>query len=272
MLKILVQIVFSIILFGSSLIAKNIPLVKNIDIYIPYKEFSVIEFPFEIKGYAFTPFTYKIEIKNEKKELDPTYSTPSLDKTPSSVSQKLKKLTKSKLAAKQHSSPINVARGNNFFRFYPKRVGKTELLVWGYKKFPVMIKLHITKDPTKYDRQIKFLDYSANEKVAENFESASHDRVIIKITKALFANTLPGGYRNFSSHKEYISNNLNMQLVRTIIGKRYKGEEYILTNIGSDTVNLEAQMFEGKGIYGITFINNILTPKKSTKVFVVREK
>jgi len=272
MLKILVQTVFSLVLIGSALVAKDIPLVRNIDIYIPYKEFSVIEFPFKIKGYAFTPFVYKAEIKDKKIGLDPTYKTPSLKKAPSSIPQKVIKATKNKLKAKKHATPINVAKGNNFFRLYPKKIGKTELLVWGYKEYPVMIKLHVTKDVTKYDKQIKFLDYSIKEAKAKKFESSSHDRVVIKITKALYLKTLPQGYKNRSLHTEYISNDLHVELTKTIIGKRYKGEEYILTNNNSDTVTLMPEMFEGKGIYGVTFINNILTPKSSTRVFIVRER
>lgn len=272
MLKILVQTVFSLVLIGSMLIAKEIPLVKNIDIYVPYKEFSVIEFPFKIRGYAFTPFTYKAVVKDKKVDLAPTYATPSLEKKPSSLSKKVIRATKNKLASKKPITPIDVAKGNNFFRLYAKKIGKTELLVWGYKEYPVMIKLHVTKDKTKYDKQIKFLDYSIRETKAKEFESASHDRVVIKITKALFLNVLPQGYKNKTLHKEYISNNLHVKLINTIVGKRYKGEEYILTNKHSDTVTLMAEMFEGKGIYGVTFINNILTPNSSTRVFIVRER
>jgi len=272
MLKILVRTVFSLVLVGSILLAKDIPLVKNIDIYVPYKEFSVIEFPFKIKGYAFTPFVYKAKVKDKKIELAPTYATPSLEKTSSSTSEKVIRATKNKLAAKKPATPIDIAKGDNFFRLYPKKIGKTELLVWGYKEYPIMIKLHVTKDVRIYDKQIKFLDYSIKETKAEKFESTGHDRVVIKITKALFLNTLPQGYKNRSLRKEYISNNLHVKLTKTITGKRYKGEEYILTNKYSDTVTLVAEMFEGKGIYGVTFINNILVPKSSTRVFIVRER
>jgi len=270
MLKILVQTVFSLFLISSMLVSKEIPLVKNIDIYVPYKEFSVIEFPFKIKGYAFTPFVYKAKVKDKKKDLAPTYTSPSLEKMPSSASEKLKRSVKSKLAAKKPSTPIDVAKGNNFFRLYPKKIGKTELLVWGYKEYPVMIKLHVTKDATKYDKQIKFLDYSIKESKAEKFESSGHDRVVIKITKALFLNKLPQGYKNLSLHKEYISNNLHVKLTKTITGKKYKGEEYVLTNNSPDTITLVAEMFEREGIYGVTFINNILVPESSTRVFIVR--
>lgn len=272
MLKILVQTVFSLVLISSVLLAKDIPLVKNIDIYVPYKEFSVIEFPFKIKGYAFTPFVYKAKVEDKKTELDPTYATPSLENTPSSTSEKVIRATKNKLATRKPETPIDIAKGDNFFRLYPKKIGKTELLVWGYKEYPVMINLHVTKDVMKYDKQIKFLDYSIKETEAEKLESTGHDRVIIKITKALFLNTLPQGYKNRSLHKEYISNDLHVKLTKTITGKRYKGEEYILTNKHSDTVTLVAEMFEGKGIYSVTFINNILVPKSSTRVFIVRER
>lgn len=274
MLKILVQTVFSLIVISSLSIARNIPLVKNIDIYIPYKEFSVIEFPFKIKGYAFTPFVYSVKLSNKdnKLGLSATYSTPSLQKKASSMPEKVRNAVNRKMKAKKKSTPIDVAKGNNFFRFYPKKIGKTELLVWGYKKFPVMIKLHITKDPTKYNRQIKFLDYSIDEAKAKRFESASHDRVIIKITKALFLNTLPRGYRNIALDNEYISGNLDVKLIKTILGRRYKGEEYILKNKSSNTITLVPEMFEGKGIYGVTFLNNILVPKSSARVFIVREK
>ena len=59
MLKILAQIACSSI-FAVSIVtqaqAKDVPLVKQITFKIPLKEFSIIEFPFEIKSHDFSPF------------------------------------------------------------------------------------------------------------------------------------------------------------------------------------------------------------------------
>jgi len=57
MLKILLLIVFSVLYLN----AKNIPMVQNIEIYVPTKEWVVIELPFEIKAKNFTPFVYQIK-------------------------------------------------------------------------------------------------------------------------------------------------------------------------------------------------------------------
>jgi len=278
MLKILAQIVCSLLIFVTSSVAKDVPLVKNIDIYIPYKEFSVIEFPFEVKGYDFTPFVYtkSIGIKKDK-SIDPTsYKAPSLQPSVKSLSnrKKVTKLVKQRLAMKKakNSSPINVAKGKNLFRLYPKKVGKTELLVWGYKKFPIMINLIITKDVTKANKLISFIDLSQDLKKAEDFESTYHDRVIVKITKALYANSLPRGYKEEITKKEFFSNTLHVVLIKRYLGRRYMGEEYIVINKNDKTISLDSKMFEGNGIYGITFINNILSPGSSTRVFVVRER
>lgn len=278
MLKILAQIVCSLLIFATATVAKEVPLVKNINIYIPYKEFSVIEFPFKIKGYDFTPFVYTKEVKTKKDtSVDPTsYKAPSLPSSKKNVSNraKVKRLVQQRLALKKAKagSPINVAKGKNLFRLYPKKVGKTELLVWGYKKFPIMINLIITKDITKANKLISFIDLSQNLKKAGDFESSYHDKVVIKITNALYNNSLPRGYKEDVIKKEYFSNSIHIVLIKRYLGRRYMGEEYILTNKSGKTISLNSEMFENKGIYGVTFINNVLSPGGSTRVFIVREK
>jgi hypothetical protein len=263
-----------LIIVAVTSVAKDIPMVKEIGISVPYKEFSVIEFPFKVKDFSFTPFKYMQKKKvGSKKDVDPTYAVPSLNNKTSAKAKVAERLKK-RLALKKAkaSSPINVVRGVNFFRLYPKKVGNTELIVWGYKDYPVMIELHVTKDVEKADKLIKFIDPQIDIKNANTFESAYHDKVVIAITKALYNNALPRGYKENTVKKEFYSNGLHIVLTKQFLGKRYMGEEYIVENQDSKTIILDSEMFEKNGIYGVTFINNVLTPGKSTKLFIVREK
>ncbi|WP_457749116.1 hypothetical protein [Sulfurimonas sp.] len=273
MLKILAQTVFSLILISGALLAKEIPMVREIDLYIPYKQFSVIEFPFKIKGDSFTPFRYKRKIiPNREKDIEPTIQKPTL-KTKSNK-KKVMDRVKKQLATKsvQATGPMTVAKGVNFFKLYPKKVGTTELLIWGYSKYPVMLHLHIVKNDHKSDNYIKFIDPSANIKEAVKFESSYHDRVVINITRALYNNKLPHGYKEDTVKKEFFIKGLHIVLTKRYLGKRYMGEEYIVENISSSTIALDSEMFEQNGIYGITFENSVLPRGKSTKLYVVREK
>ena len=79
MLKNLLLIVFSI----SILVAKEMPITQTMEIVIPYREFSILEFPFDLKDLKFSPFESKKIIQNVKKNndiLNKKLSIPKLNK------------------------------------------------------------------------------------------------------------------------------------------------------------------------------------------------
>ena len=119
--------------------AKDIPIVKKITLLMPLKEFSTVEFPFEIKSHDFTPFvsTSSSDEKdaislpnlpplNGKEAQD--FALPSLDDkkqgatSPSSKQQSAPAMPSS-LGAKK---PVEWQKGKNFFKFYPRKVGETQ--------------------------------------------------------------------------------------------------------------------------------------------------
>lgn len=278
MLKTLVRIACSsAVLVPFILNAKEVPIVKQLTVLVPYKEFSVIEFPFEIKGHDFTPFVSVV------KEMDGVL--PENDSVPDLVVPKLD--TKNALppgspvAAKSiitpsnntKKTPLEVTKGKNFIKLFPKKVGDTELIVWGYSKFPIMLKIKVTEEKDRADKLITFVDYDEQKQEAGKFESSYHDKNVVNITKALYNNEVPKGYTEIIKQKEIISDTLKFILIREYQGKQYSGQEYLVTNIGTQNIILDYDIFRGqKGLYGVTFTHDILEPQKQTRLFIIKQR
>ncbi len=267
MLKILVLIVFSLISIAN---AKNIPLVQNLVIYIPVKEFSIVEFPFLIKAKRFTPFVYKIKLHKIKNSHDPLKTAVQLPTISSnngftSTPIDVKKIFDKKKKAKA----LSVSWGKNFAQFYPRYAGNTEVVIWGYKKYPILLKIVATKDIQKADRYIKFINYDKSFKVNQNFQDLSHEKICSRLIYLLYNNKTPGGFKNETEHKEYKSKNFNFILIRSIIGKYYSATEYKITNISNKKIILNEPMFASVYTYAISIENRDLKSGETTRMFVV---
>ena len=277
MLKTLVQIACSsTLLVPFVLSAKEVPIVKQLTILVPYKEFSVIEFPFEIKGSDFTPFVSVVKETDgvaTENENPSELVVPKLDiknELPPGAPTAIKQIITPTSNGKK--TPIDVTKGKNFIKLYPKKVGDTELIVWGYK-YPIMLKIKVTEEKDKADKLISFIDYDEQKQEANKFESSYHDKNVINITKALYNNELPKGYTEVIKQKEIISDSLKFLLIREYIGKQYSGQEYLVTNIGTQNIILDFDIFRGqKGLYGITFTHDILEPNKQTRLFIIKQR
>ena len=283
MLKILAQIACSSI-FAVSIVtqaqAKDVPLVKQITFKIPLKEFSIIEFPFEIKSHDFSPFV-SLATANSSQQMEtsstetPDYSLPNLDDKKSQQGQGQKPNTPPLPPLNSGAKkPVDWQKGKNFFKFYPRKTGETQLVVFGYEKFPIIINLKIVEDKEQADdRLLKFVDFNEHKEVAHKFESTNHDKVVVSITKALYTNEPPKGYEVTTKQYEFIRGPLMFQLIKEYQGKSYSGIEYLLTNIGTSNIDLDADIFKGqKGVYGITFTHDILVPSAQTRLFIVKQR
>lgn len=243
----LLKIIIGIILISKALFSLDIPINKVINIDIKLGDFSVVEFPFEIKGTnkaTFIPHT-----KNVK------------DGEKTSV----KKLISSNSSA----DSLTIKRGKNTFTFFPKKFGKLSLVVWGYKEHPVMLNLNVTSnDVSQYYR---FVDYSQDLEDAGNFEATSHELTITRLMKYLFNNKAPSGYKNITEGRQYKLGALNFSLVTSLMGKKYRGDEWVVKNLGSDNISLYEEMFYADGIYAISFEASRLKPLEKCRMFIVRK-
>ena len=275
MLKNLLLIVFSF----SFLMAKEMPITQTMEIVIPYREFSILEFPFNIKDLKFAPFESKKIIKKSKKEddiLDKKLSMPKLSKKPNTNINALPPSIKS---LKQRKNPINffdkkpkpiqITKGKRYLQFYPLKAGKTELTVWGYK-YPLLIKLIVAEQGVEANKYIKFLDYDNEfEKQNDEFKRNSHEKICTKLIYYLYNNKIPKGFKVTSPYSINSDKNLKYVLVRSIQGKQYSGNEYHITNISGKNLNLLEPMFASKDTYAVAIENRHLKSGESTKLFIV---
>lgn len=275
MLKILVQIVFSLTLIGN-LYAIDIPIVQEMKIVIPLNKMSVIEFPFEVKKKSFTPFEYRrIKGKKEnKKEIDPLKDEIALPEVKKlspigSIKQYGKKI-KNKISKKTTSRKnITVTWGKNFVQFYPRKLGKTQLLLWGYKKFPMMLTIEISKNEESYNSYIKFIDPEQKYHQKRSLKSDSHEKTVRMLIRDLYNNKITSGYELERKEVHYIDEIYLIEEKKALVGKYYTATEYIIKNISKTKTLLNEPMFASKNTYGISFENRKLYSGETTRMFIV---
>ncbi len=264
-------------LFSNILFAKDMPISNKLKITIPYKSFVAFEFPFEIKDKDITPFVYvkkKVKSKKVKKNYD-EYKKPSLNKTTNNDTLNLPKTPtkiQKKIIQKQKVKkipPLSITVGKNIIKIYARELGHTELIIWGYKAYPIMLELEVVQNDKYANKYIKFLDYKTNENKAEIFESTYHERVLTKLIYALYNNKTPTGYKLKEDTKVFQLDFFKLVLIKELVGKRYIASEYLVANNSDKTLNLYEEMFSADGVYAISFENNNLNKHSNTRMFVV---
>lgn len=267
MLRILVLIAFSLF---SLCYAKIVPLVQNLVIYIPVKELSVVEFPFLIKEKSFTPFIYKVKLHKIKDSNNPLKAAVKLPKISSSNNFNVSPpVIKNIFTKKKNKKPLSATWGKNFVQFYPRYAGNTEVIIWGYRKYPILLKIIATKNKKIANRYIKFIDYDKRFKTNQNFQDLSHEKICSRLIYLLYNNKTPSGFKIESQHKEYKNKNFNFILIKSIIGRYYSATEYKITNISNKKITLNEPMFASVYTYAISIVNRELNPGETTKMFVV---
>lgn len=264
------RVSFFIFLFSAVLSAKDIPISNTITIYVPLKQFSVIAFPFKVTGKKASSFytTVKVKKREHNQDEQSDVKIPSMDKPLISSRFKKKKGIKKSKKARAKKAPIKIDVGNNNIQLYPLKTGYLELIVWGYEKYPIMLKIIV--DPKLGENYYNFVDYNSKPKAVGKFESDSHEKILAKLTKALFLRKPPKGYKKESFYSKFTSGNLEFVLIQGFYGKRYIGEEWIGTN-KSDKIKLYPEMFFNDDIYSVSFENNVLGKGESTRIFLVRK-
>jgi len=246
-----------------NLYAKEIPIRKVVEINLPLGVPSIIDFPFIIKAVKATSFIYKVKKKNVD-ELD--------DLQPLQTNNKQKKQKRKQPSIINTQRPILISRTKRIMTITPKKEGKMSLIIWGYK-YPIVldIRTKLMKN-NEYDRYITFLDYSKDKEKAKVFESTSHEKVITKLIRYIYNNKVPQGYQYQAGTLEYKTNGLELMKIKSLIGYRYKVEEWVVENETKNSIILYPEMFYNNGIYAVTFENNKLKPKEKIRMFIVRQK
>ena len=220
---------------------------------------SIIEFPFDIKAVKATSFIYKVKITEELSALTPM-SAPNSSNT---VKVKKNKNTTT------FTRPIIISRTKRVITITPKKEGRMSLIIWGYK-YPIILDIRTRLINTnQYDRYITFLDYSQDKQKAIQFESTSHEKVITKLIKYIYNNKVPQGYQYEAGTLDYKTNGIRLIQIKSLIGNRYRAEEWIVENDTNNSIILYPEMFYNKNIYAISFDNNKLKSGERVKMFIV---
>ncbi len=278
MLKTLVLTVFSLIVFVLPVSAKIMPLVQNLTVYIPVKQFSVLEFPFLIKEKRFTPFVYKVRQSEEdspdfQDPLKNKIELPKLNNNGFTKQQVMtdvrKKLHLKQQVQKSSQKPFTASWGKNFVQLYANTPGQTEVVIWGYSKYPILLTLVVTRDKTKADTYIKFVNYDKKFTANENFKHDTHEKICSKLIYFLYNNITPSGFKVQTQHKIYKSKNLQFILIKSIVGRFYSAIEYKVTNISGRKLKLNEPDFASNDTYAISIVNRDFKSGETTKMFVV---
>ena len=293
------QIVFSFLCSGIFIVfaqAKDIPLMKTITVNIPLKEYSILDFPFKIKDVQTKSFTYRTKEKRKVKKSE----LNQIKKSGISLSKKIK--TISTKHTNQSNDVLGFERGVNVLTFKPKYTGFAEMIIWGYKHFPIILKLNVVT-PNKADKYFKFRDVVQNSDSIIKFESNSHEKIIEKITQHLYDENYkskPSGYESRIRKEIYDVEVLNNKknpiaivrntLIREIIGRDYLGQVWNINLVGFTNkilfglmdkkhevdknleLHLYEDMFDEDGIYSISLESYTITKNHGTRVMIVRRR
>lgn len=270
MYKILVLIVSNII-FLSTLNAKDFPLDRKLNIKIPNKTTTVLEFPFVIKDKTFEHFKQIKKVNSKKDQIE----VPKMKKTVKMIDGKkviVKKPITSKSKLNKKPITINVSKNGNIVHLKPNTTGTTKIILWGYTKYPVMVNIEVTDDTDKLTDYYNFIDYSEPKNEVVKFESLRHESIIEKLMKHAYLDNTPTGYTKVITNDIEETEDYKMTLNSITTGNKYGIKAYEFLNKTNDVIKLKNKMFYQKGIvYSVSIkkLSKKLKPNEKTKVFVV---
>lgn len=253
-----------VLLFSTIVSAKKIPLTQEAEIVIPVGQFSVIEFPFKISAKNLTSFMTDIVITKEK-EIETKEDDLNSDLLNGGKKEAAKPVATKK--TKGSSKDISIVQNVNSFTFFPKKEGVLKMVVWGYDH-PILLTIKAGQKNGFAHYQF-ILPQSKSDLVAKT-EQGSHEELVNMLMVHLFNQTLPKGYKSNSKDVSHKSSGFEVRLNREISGKKYLGQEWILTNQSNDVQKIHEESFYENGVYGVSLENNSISLNESVRVFIVR--
>ena len=263
MLKILVLIVFSAIFS----FAKDMPIQQKLEIKIPLRQNYVLEFPFkiEVKKSPFYAKRIKEENENEKKKV----IVPKIVR-PNANGEVIVPIEKKAIKTKSQKKSFTLSNSDNIIELFARKEGNTEIIVWGYSEFPIMIKIVVEENTNINDNFLRFVDYKVDQKKAIKYESGSHEKVLLRLLKSLTNNKVPTGFKTEIETLDYQKDGLYYQLDKRIVGYNYVAESWIIENKEDRVVNLYDEMFAEKDIFLVSIENTKINKDESTRLFIIR--
>lgn len=254
-------------LFLASAFGLDVPINHSIGLNAKLGEYTIIEFPFAIKGVNSASFIPKFK---ETKDGDSvllsmvegdTKKETVIDEKTGKERDVIKKVNKNKRY-------VSIKRGHNTLTLYPKKYGTLKLIVWG-GEYPIVLNIESQTDAVS--TYYKMVSPEIKKGVAKKFESVSHEKVITKMIKYMFNNKTPGGFEYRAGNKEFELNHIHFVQNFLYVGPSYTGETYIVENMTADDVTLYEEMFYSSTVYAVALEDNVLNPKEKTRLFLVRK-
>lgn len=282
MLKNLVRIVSSIIVFINFAQAVEYPLDRSLNIKIKNNTTTVLEFPFLITDKGFDKFK-KIKTLEENDENIPKIVTPDIQKEIRVIDGKQVIVNKTRTETANDSfgssanqkAPIKVtvSSNGNVVELKPNELGTTKIILWGYKYYPVMVNVEVVKNERNDELTdyYKFLDYKNPKEDVVNFESSRHETVIKKLLKSGYTDQKPSGYDKKIVNDIQTGEGYQLILKSVLTGRNYGLKSYEFQNLLLEDFPLKEDMFYDEGVYSVS-IENLSKKIKSnekTRVFVV---
>lgn len=251
-------------LFAVAVSAKQIPITQEAEIVVPVGQFSVVEFPFEISGKNITTFMTKIKVIKEKKVDSVDNLNDDLLNSGANTTESKKKTVESKGKGLKN---ISIVQNVNSFTFFPKKEGVLKMVVWGYDH-PIL--LTIKAESKNGFGLYQFVQPLSKSSIVAETEQGSHEELVNMLMVHLFNQTLPKGYKSSSKDVFHSSNGFEIRLNREVFGKKYLGQEWILTNVSNANQKLHEESFYENGVYGVSLEDNKVDKSESVRVFIVR--
>ncbi|WP_457748579.1 hypothetical protein [Sulfurimonas sp.] len=291
----LIQIASSLLLIAATLIgssanAKDVPVLKSVTLEIPQGEYSILKFPFKITNLQLGEFRGHVKKKKKDSVALPNNGVKriNISKTNGANKPKVKNV---------QPNILNLKRVDNILTFRPKIKGFIEIIVWGNKAFPMVLKINIV-NKNKGDTDINFVQVLDKRDEVIKFESSAHEQVIERITRYLYnpvVNKKPRGYEEVVRKDIYdvgIENSdgkviarVRASLVKESVGRRYVGQVWNANIVpefesGDETITipdgfyltLYPEMFDAPGVFAVSLETYRITKKHGTRVMVVRRK
>lgn len=217
--------------------AKTIDMTAEAGIQILKQKISVITFPFLITGIEQTDFI-RDEKNNKKSEID----------------------------------DVEIKVEDNKVTIKSETIGTIDLLIRG-GDYPILLHIYVNiKTGANY---YAFVDTMEDEKSKKpkSLNADNHEEMLVGIAKAMYLNEKITGFKEDNRKVLFDMKEYDLQMVRlkAIQGQGYLGEVWEVINKGRKSIKLSEEIFYTDGVYFISLVSDIVSPKKSTKMLVIRK-
>jgi len=256
--------ILGLLILSLPLMALELPLNPTTKLVVKQGAFSTIKLPFSISRIEKSPFVSKAANIPAGVDSDTVINSEVL-----ANADRLPQPKRAKKGASRKPTPLKMKWSGKTISLYPNKVGSTSVAIYGYDKYPVILKIIVRKSASA--DHFFFKDYETQSKeIAGGFEMVEHEKVLSMLWKYGFNNMTPPGYNAVNVKRVYHKKGLKFTLVKQLVGEQYREDVYIVKNTTKGNLHLYEEMFYVDGIYGIAFENNDLKRGEATRMFVIK--